>query len=485
MRTLLLTLVSVFMLTALQAQQDDRGYFGLKAGVNLANIRSANHFTDEDLLNQKLGFTGGLFYHLPLGKAISIQPELLYSQMGSEFDSLALRAESPQSLQTGSVSLNYLSLPILIKVNPFKFLGIYAGPQLDYYVGGKADYDGDLEDETLSYGTSGSSQTFFSATAGLEIRLFKNVGIYGRYIYGLSDITGGDIGKLFTEGSDLYNDAMQFGLTIGFPGKPREVMVEEQAVVAPLDTDGDGTPDLNDNCPMVAGSAKYNGCPVPDTDADGINDESDKCPALFGTAKYMGCPVPDTDADGFNDEVDKCPTMAGTLKYNGCPTPDTDGDGINDDDDKCPTQRGTAMYNGCPVPDSDGDGVNDDQDKCPQYPGDATNLGCPDMTIYFANAEPALTADDKARLDKALVIINDNPAANLLIEGHASTPGDAADNKKFSQQRADNIVEYFKSKGVAATRMTAKGMGEEVPITGKTTAEGHLLSRRVMIKVVQ
>lgn len=482
MRNLLLTLACLLVLTALQAQQDERGYFGIKAGVNMSNIRSANHFTDGDLLNSKIGMAGGLFYHLGLTKALSIQPELLYSQMGAEFDANALRAESP----AGKVNLNYLSLPILIRVSPFKPIGLFAGPQLDYYLGGKADYDGDVADQGLSYGSSGSSQTFFSVTAGLEIRLFKAVGIYGRYIYGLSDITSGDVGDLFTEGSDLYNDALQFGLSIGFPGKPKEEMVEAQAIMAPpLDTDGDGTPDLSDNCPLVAGTAKYNGCPVPDSDGDGINDETDKCPALFGTAKYMGCPVPDTDGDGFNDEQDKCPTQAGTLKYNGCPTPDTDGDGINDDDDRCPTQRGSAQYNGCPVPDSDGDGINDDADKCPHYPGDAANGGCPDMTIYFANAEPTLTADDKARLDKALEVINDNPSTNLSIEGHASTVGDAASNMKLSQKRADNIMEYFKSKGVAASRMTATGFGETMPVTGANKAEGDLLSRRVVIKVKQ
>jgi outer membrane protein OmpA-like peptidoglycan-associated protein len=173
------------------------------------------------------------------------------------------------------------------------------------------------------------------------------------------------------------------------------------------------------------------------------------------------------------------------LKYNGCPTPDTDGDGINDDDDKCPTQRGTAAYMGCPVPDSDGDGINDDKDKCPHYPGDAANGGCPDMTIYFANAEPTLTADDKARLDKALEVINDNPTTNIVIEGHASTVGEAEYNKKLSQKRADNIMEYFKSKGIAAGRMTAMGYGEEQPIKGANKAEGDLLSRRVVIRVAQ
>lgn len=483
MRTFLLTLVSLVMLTGLRAQQDERSYFGIKAGVNLSNIRSANHFTDGDLLNTKTGLAGGLFYHVGLTKAISLQPELLYSQMGSKFD----EGTSATLNTSGQVNLNYLSLPILIRVSPLKWLGLYAGPQLDYYLGGKATYDDDQEDLSLSYGDAGASQTFLAATAGLEIRLFKTVGLYGRYIYGLSDITGGEIGDAFTQGSDLYNDAIQVGLTWGFPSKPKEAMVEETPMVAPVvvDTDNDGTPDTNDKCPLVAGSPKYNGCPAPDTDGDGVNDEVDKCPALFGTPKYNGCPVPDTDGDGINDEQDKCPSQAGTAKYLGCPTPDSDGDGINDDNDRCPNQRGSAQYNGCPVPDSDGDGINDDQDKCAHYPGDAANFGCPDMTIYFSNAEPTLTADDKARLDKALDVINDNPNTNILIEGHASTVGDAAYNLKLSQKRADNVVEYFKSKGVAATRLTAKGVGEENPIQGATKAEGDLLSRRVVIKVMQ
>ena len=59
MRTFLLTLASFLVLTALQAQQDERGYFGIKAGVNLANIRSANHFTNGDLLNTKVGLAVG------------------------------------------------------------------------------------------------------------------------------------------------------------------------------------------------------------------------------------------------------------------------------------------------------------------------------------------------------------------------------------------------------------------------------------------
>ncbi|MFY7900482.1 MAG: thrombospondin type 3 repeat-containing protein, partial [Chitinophagaceae bacterium] len=48
-----------------------------------------------------------------------------------------------------------------------------------------------------------------------------------------------------------------------------------------------------------------------DSDNDGIVDSKDKCPNTAGTAKYDGCPVPDTDKDGINDENDKCPKVAG------------------------------------------------------------------------------------------------------------------------------------------------------------------------------
>jgi hypothetical protein len=58
-----------------------------------------------------------------------------------------------------------------------------------------------------------------------------------------------------------------------------------------LDKDGDGVLDVDDNCPDVAGFAKYGGCPIPDTDADGINDEEDKCPNVGGPADNFGCPV--------------------------------------------------------------------------------------------------------------------------------------------------------------------------------------------------
>jgi hypothetical protein len=79
------------------------------------------------------------------------------------------------------------------------------------------------------------------------------------------------------------------------------------------------------------------------------------CPDTPGLPEFQGCP--DTDGDGVPDKDDQCPEVAGPVENNGCPWPDTDGDGVLDKDDACPTVAGPAENKGCPWPDTDGDGI--------------------------------------------------------------------------------------------------------------------------------
>ncbi|PVD53503.1 hypothetical protein DC498_03010 [Terrimonas sp.] len=69
------------------------------------------------------------------------------------------------------------------------------------------------------------------------------------------------------------------------------VQVATEADLSTFDADNDGTYDVEDKCPGVAGVARFEGCPVPDSDADGINDEEDRCPLEKGTDGNYGCPV--------------------------------------------------------------------------------------------------------------------------------------------------------------------------------------------------
>jgi OmpA-OmpF porin, OOP family len=285
------------------------------------------------------------------------------------------------------------------------------------------------------------------------------------------------------------------------------------------DTDNDGISDKKDKCPDVAGKKELQGCP--DADNDGIADGDDACPNDAGTAEFKGCPdkdgdkvidkddacpdaaglaalqgCPDKDGDGIADKDDACPDAAGKAELQGCP--DKDGDGIADKDDACPEVAGLAALQGCP--DKDGDGIADKDDACPDVAGVAEEKGCPKKVISedilesiakkinFATGKATILKTSLAQLDELAKLMVEFPETKISIEGHTDNVGNAAANKKLSQQRADAIKKYLVSKKIAADRMTAIGYGSEKPADGSTdvkaankTKEQQAANRRVEI----
>jgi len=60
----------------------------------------------------------------------------------------------------------------------------------------------------------------------------------------------------------------------------------------------------------------------PDQDGDGIPDIVDECPEVPGLKQNYGCPLLDIDGDGVEDSMDLCPEVAGLTENNGCPPQD-------------------------------------------------------------------------------------------------------------------------------------------------------------------
>ncbi|MHA4810833.1 DUF5723 family protein [Flavitalea flava] len=287
--------------------------------------------------------------------------------------------------------------------------------------------------------------------------------------------------------SALVHDSKQADLHVGF-----HFGMQYKKKIKP-DTDKDGVYDDVDKCPLVAGFARYQGCPIPDTDGDGINDEEDSCKTVPGVLRYHGCPIPDRDHDGINDEEDSCPDIAGLPQFHGCP--DTDGDGIPDKDDKCPTVAGVAKYQGCPVPDRDHDGVPDDEDLCPDEPGPVSSHGCPvekvvvQITADFKNilfdfGKSTIRPESHDILVKAASTMKEQiPNSNFYIDGYTDNVGSVTANKKLSKARAQSVANALIEGGVDKSRVIARGFGKDNPKCTNKTAEGKQCNRRVEVVI--
>jgi len=172
---------------------------------------------------------------------------------------------------------------------------------------------------------------------------------------------------------------------------------------------------------------------------------------------------------------------------------DADGDGVPDSKDRCPNTPKGAPVNadGCPS-DSDGDGVPDYKDNCPGTPSGAKvdPKGCEIMasmmikttTDHFdfdsANLKPAM----KSELDSvASKVMSSKGDEQLDIVGHTDSTGPDAYNQGLSERRAQAAADYLAGKGISASKMTVKGMGESQPVADNATRDGRAMNRRVEI----
>jgi outer membrane protein OmpA-like peptidoglycan-associated protein len=435
---------------------------GLLGAVDFTKFRLTGNNVTNLSYQFKPGWSGGVWVNFPFGKKISFEPQVTYSsyKYGSNLtDGTAFNG-----------TMNYLSLPLLLK--------FHAGPSFAIAAGVQFNLTNGVKDNGGNYTKDDFEKPSTFITGGIELFPRGRITVYGRYLHGISDMDGS--GNKYTP-VRFYNQAVQAGVKIKLFG---------DHIAAPSDTDGDGIPDASDNCPTQSGFARYQGCPIPDVDLDGINDEDDKCPKQPGLAKYNGCPVPDTDNDGINDELDKCPNQAGTAKYNGCPVPDSDGDGVNDDADRCPGVAGTAKYNGCPIPDTDDDGVNDEEDRCPTVPGTADNKGCPKIEnfqaseVTFGSGKAVLTASGKRELDLAVAYMKKYPGIKIRLDGHTDSSGTDKINQPLSLSRAEAAMKYIMSKGIDASRLSAEGHGSSMPVAENKKPAGRAQNRRVEITIL-
>ncbi|MCS7005631.1 MAG: OmpA family protein [Cytophagales bacterium] len=105
--------------------------------------------------------------------------------------------------------------------------------------------------------------------------------------------------------------------------------------------------------------------------------------------------------------------------------------------------------------------------------------------ILFESGSAVIKKESYPILDGLVTLLNIYPYAEFDIEGHTDNTGTPESNKQLSQERAQSVVNYFVSKGIAKERLTAHGYGQERPIADNKTAAGRAQNRRVEIHLNQ
>lgn len=172
MKKLILLFTSITALCATVNAQDNqtdfrnRLLFGIKAGANYSNVydQKGKDFTADP----KLGFAGGVFLAIPIGKYLGLQPEILYSQKGFQASGSILGSD--YGLKRTST---YIDVPLLFAFKPSEFFTFLAGPQYSYLVNQRDVYTSGTSsiEQQKDFANKNLRKNIFCLTGGIDITL--------------------------------------------------------------------------------------------------------------------------------------------------------------------------------------------------------------------------------------------------------------------------------------------------------------------------
>ena len=103
--------------------------------------------------------------------------------------------------------------------------------------------------------------------------------------------------------------------------------------------------------------------------------------------------------------------------------------------------------------------------------------------VTFATGKADLKPEARETLARLAGIVSLLPKLEFVIEGYTDHVGSDAQNLTLSGKRAQAVREFLVAKGVPATAVTAKGLGEASPVAPNDSPEGRAKNRRVEIVV--
>jgi OOP family OmpA-OmpF porin len=105
-------------------------------------------------------------------------------------------------------------------------------------------------------------------------------------------------------------------------------------------------------------------------------------------------------------------------------------------------------------------------------------------TISFETGSAAITKAGQTVLKALVKPLVAAGTERVVVGGYTDDVGDAKANLRLSKARAHSVVVYLEKKGVAKSRLVAKGYGETKPIAPNSTEAGRRKNRRIEFTVL-
>jgi len=184
---------------SLPAKAQKKFLMGVKSGINIATqeVKGPYPFSIQPIVRTHIG----VITELKLNK-IGFQGEFMYSGHGCQYSGIL-----NQQLKS---TFDYINVPLMFKWYITDNLSLVVGPQFGMI------FDQEFQDDRTGVVTSEDFSTLYSrfetsVGGGIEWEFYNRIGIYGRYIYGITEIDEGISYLPFTK-----NKTLQFGLSYRF-----------------------------------------------------------------------------------------------------------------------------------------------------------------------------------------------------------------------------------------------------------------------------
>ena len=184
--------------------------FGIKGGMNVASISKDGTLSDT---SSKIGFNAGVFMNAPLAENFSIQPEVLYNDLGSKI------TYGQNDNNSYSTNLGYISVPVMFQYNATPEFYLEAGPQFSFLVNANNKLkDGNnniLVNDWTKLAKDNLNTFDFGLGLGAGYYFTPQLGLTARYVAGMTKI-GKDDNVYGQPYKDSKNNVFQVGLAYKF-----------------------------------------------------------------------------------------------------------------------------------------------------------------------------------------------------------------------------------------------------------------------------